>query len=260
MRKYSSVKSGRLSPPKRRKKDSSFFDRKKQPGFFRIEGQIRVAKTGDGVGDPIYLNTDLLYFPVSGEVRAADIPLCVSILAHELGHHQGVKDHALLDVLGSKLQSLLLMQSQRAEFWNGNAALITYQLNAVRTDADKKKLHVADQILLENDWNGGSELVSLTDEVLAAIHCPTGETKPNGVRFYNLHEERGVKFNPKTQTLIKPVQAWYILGCAPGEESDHGNIEIELSFKKLPDGSFRFLHELTRVSQVSCLKDTRVCK
>ena len=251
---------GALPAEKAKEGQIVFRSEKDKPGFFQIEGQLRVAKTGNSVGDPIYVNTDLLYYPVSGEMRAVDIPLSVSILVHELGHHQGVKDHAALDVLGSKLQALLLTQSQRAEFWNGNAALITYQLNAVRRDEDKKKLNAVDQLLLENDWNGGSELVSLTEKVLAGIRCPEGATKPLSIRFYNLHEERGVTFDKKNQILKKPVQAWYILSCSPGTESDHGNVEIELGFKKLPDGSFRFQPELTQVSQISCLKDVRVCK
>lgn len=251
---------GALSAEKAKEGQIIFRSEKEQPGFFEIEGQPRVAKTGNSVGDPIYVNTDLLYYPVSGEMRAVDIPLSVSILVHELGHHQGVKDHAALDILGSKLQALLLTQSQRAEFWNGNAALITYQLNAVRRDEDKKKLNAVDQLLLENDWNGGSELISLTEKVVAGIGCPGGSLKPLGIRFYNLHEERGVKFDKKNRLLTKPVQAWYILSCSPGAESDHGDVEIELGFKKLLDGSFRFLPELTRVSQISCLKDVRACK
>ena len=240
-----------------------FHSEKKQPGLFKIDGQLRIAKTGDHVGDTIYVNTDLLYYPVSGEMRALDIPLSVSLLIHELGHHQGVRDHAALDVLGSKLQTLLLTQSQRAEFWNGNAALITYQLNNVRRDADKKSIRTIDQLILENDWSDGSELESLTEDVLSAVRCPDGKSKPQGLRLYNLHEERGVKFDEATHTLKKPIRGWYILSCGPGKESDHGNLEIELGFHKIDDtmeGSFRFLPKLTRITQISCFKDPRVCK
>jgi hypothetical protein len=225
------------------------------PGFFQLDGAVRVAKTGDTVGSPIFLNLDLLYPSHAPHAyEAVDPPLATSILIHELGHHHGIRDHAALDRLGSKLQALLLTQSERSEFWNGNASLITYQFNIVRTDADKLQLHLKDRIVLQN----GTNLQEL-DGVLAAIQCPVAGTKALGVRLYNAHFDRGTSFNPATQILQKPISVWYLLSCKRGEETDHGDLRLTIYFHKNADGTFDYMPEKLETSQVSCKADPTVC-
>jgi hypothetical protein len=218
--------------------------------FFKIDGLIRIAKTGNRIGDPIYLNSDLLYTATGpGQFKALDIPMALSILIHELGHHQGVQDHARLDLLGTKMQILAMTDSQRADFWNGNASLRTFQFNHVHADADKNHLLTTDQIVLEN----GGELHSLTEEILKTMPC-------KALRLYNVHETRGVQFDAKTSILRKPFEAWYIQGCVPGQVSDHGNLKITLSFYKKADGLFDFRPAQTKIQKISCRDDSRVCK
>ena len=88
-----------------------FASEKKTPGFFVIDGQLKVAKTGNNVGDIIYINIDLLYpRNASGQVEPMSVSDALAILIHEFGHHYGVADHAALDLLGTKVS--LLFQHQ----------------------------------------------------------------------------------------------------------------------------------------------------
>lgn len=125
-----------------------FVSAKSRPGFFIIDGQQKIAKTGNHVGDPIFINEALLY-PQSqtGPIQIIDVPLSAVILIHELGHHHDVKDDSKLDQIGNRLGNFLYIHSLRAEFWNGNAALITYQYNNVRFDEDKKHLSQYDKLI-----------------------------------------------------------------------------------------------------------------
>lgn len=85
-----------------------FASEKTSPGFFILNGEVKIAKTGNQVGSPIYINTDLLY--VKNEMGFF-IPLslseCVAILVHELGHHYGNDSHAELDLTGVRVALML---------------------------------------------------------------------------------------------------------------------------------------------------------
>jgi hypothetical protein len=239
-----------------------FRSEKVAPGFFLIQGQVRVARTGDEVGNPIYVNSDLLYTELDNhQFKAVDVPMAISILTHEFGHHHGAKDHQALDLLGSKLQSFFLLQSQRAELWNGQIVLHTFQFNVVTRDEDKDDLRHVDQVVLSYR----DALTNLTPEILTKVHCldlktPT-DTPVLGLRIYNLHEERGVQWDAKTQLIRKPLEAWYILSCQPGAESEHGNLRFVLTFRKATKaGEPVFLPDQTAITQISCKDDSRVCK
>ena len=77
------------------------------PGFFQLDGAVRVAKTGSSVGDTIFINRDLIYTLRDGQWAAMTILECVPLLIHELGHHHGNHSHEFLDLLGVKVQALL---------------------------------------------------------------------------------------------------------------------------------------------------------
>ncbi len=85
-----------------------FASEKKTPGTFILDGNVRIAKTGNLVGSPIFLNVDLLYTKdQSGMTEAATIPEAVAILIHELGHHHGGYSHEELDLLGVNVSLFL---------------------------------------------------------------------------------------------------------------------------------------------------------
>ncbi|WP_413558946.1 hypothetical protein [Bdellovibrio sp. HCB209] len=85
-----------------------FGSEQKTPGFFMIDGLVRVAKTGSSPNTPIYINSDLLYSKGSdGQYTAVSIPEAVAILVHEFGHHYGGYTHEELDLLGVRISMLL---------------------------------------------------------------------------------------------------------------------------------------------------------
>jgi hypothetical protein len=239
-----------------RKVPLQFQSAQKQQNLFLIDGLIRVAKTGDDIGDPIYINQDLLYLrSKSGDSVAVDVPLATSILMHELGHHHGIKDHDALDRLGSKLQTLLLSHQEKSEFWNGNSALVVYQFNSVKRDEDKKNIASLDQLVLEND----SELYNLTDLLVSKIRCPGGKA-PVGVRIYNIYGMRGTRFNSKNSTITKPFQGWFIETCTQGAEYEHGDFRLDLTFDKIAPEKFKFMVTKTQVKVLNCKENSEVCK
>jgi hypothetical protein len=144
----------------------------------------------------------------------------------------------------------------RAEFWNGNASLITYQYNSVKSDSDKKHLTHFDQLLLET----AADLFDLSKDLQKQIHCPSSKQKPLGLRLYNVHETRGVHFDQKTKILYKPIKAWYILSCERDRETDHGDLELTLTFRKLKDQTFTYLPNGFRLKQKSCQHYPSACK
>jgi hypothetical protein len=226
------------------------------PGKFMIDGLVRIARTTDEVGSPIHINSDLLYSKSKdGLSTATDVPLALSILIHEYGHHQGVKDHARLDQLGTKLQTLVLTHEVRSEFWNGNAALSIFQFNSVHHDLEKKNMNDLDRVVLENR----TELYDLTDVITQAFHCP-GQKPLKAIRLYNSYSERGTKFDAKTQILNRVMKAWFIANCEDGQEYDHGDLTLGLHFKKLGEENFLYLPEKTDVKFTECKKNPEVCK
>lgn len=86
----------------------SFISEQAQPGTFRVDGEMKIAKTGDTIGSPVLVNIDLLYAKgASGRYEAMSLPDAVAMLVHEFGHHQGERSHQALDVLGLKVASVL---------------------------------------------------------------------------------------------------------------------------------------------------------
>lgn len=164
------LKGIKKSLPAERKNEKliQFRSEKLEPGFFVVEGQVRIAKTGYEVGNPIFFNVDLLY---SGNKEngflpsiqgALDIPQAASLLIHELGHHQGVSDHLALDVLGSKIHKL--------------SRVLVRELDGGR---DHKFLQLAS---FDYGLSRGSQLIAkdsekywiLGTEILNKIHCANG--------------------------------------------------------------------------------------
>jgi hypothetical protein len=78
-----------------------FASERERPGFFFIDGQVRIAKTGSAEGDPIFINQDIIN--ASSDLNTAT---ALAILVHEYGHHYNEMEHQWLDQLGAKIKSL----------------------------------------------------------------------------------------------------------------------------------------------------------
>jgi hypothetical protein len=72
---------------------------------FLLHGQVRIAFTGDHARSPIHINKDMIYLNQSKEslTEAISVATAMAILSHEFGHHQGIKDHTVLDLFGAKI-------------------------------------------------------------------------------------------------------------------------------------------------------------
>lgn len=79
-----------------------FSNEAKKPGFFTVDGYVRLAVTGNNVGDTIFYNLDLLY--QNGEVKI-NYGQAVQSLIHELGHHQGIANHDQLELVGAEVRA-----------------------------------------------------------------------------------------------------------------------------------------------------------
>lgn len=172
-----------------------FSSEKRNPGFFVLDGQVKVAKTGSTVGAPIYVNVDLIYSKNKfGEIVALSIPEATAILIHELGHHVSSLSHAELDLLGVRVSLFLQNRIQTTPLlpWN-------QQISA--TIVQGSQLESFPQVLL----NVGETVKDLSAEFEDSVYCPVfnvpipflpfpdlqfGKQKPRGVLFHNVHWEK----------------------------------------------------------------------
>ncbi len=99
---------GGLEQEKQQEGQIQFASEKARPGFFIIDGEVKVAKTGDGIGSLIFVNSDLLYTKNEmGYYIPLSISEAVAILVHELGHHYGAFSHTDLDLTGVRVALML---------------------------------------------------------------------------------------------------------------------------------------------------------
>lgn len=204
----------------------------KEPGFFLIEGLVRIAKTGYRVGDVIHVNTDLLYPPVTVNMvgvpaygRPFDLPNAVSLLVHELGHHLGIKDHASLDLLGSKVQTIMRTTTQEVDGGPEERHLIATAINF-------GGVSFADLIVRDE-----RHLHSLTAQLREGLKCPEGKGPLGGFWIWNLHWGR-YRFSGPNH-FIRPLRARAQLYCgtAPHGESSSTEFELELSAARNKEGN-----------------------
>lgn len=172
-----------------------FVSEQKFPGTFMLNGEMKVAKTGSKIGDPIYINTDLLYTQNSfGVYEAISIPQALSILIHEFAHHLTATSCEHLDLLGTKVAAFLQNQIQNSPTlpWSPNVA-ITVVSQPIRESIPQVLLRVDDTI------------VDLSKEFYDSIFCPSvnipvlllplpditlGNDKPIGAIYHNVHWEK----------------------------------------------------------------------
>ncbi len=94
---------GSLPKEYKTKNQVQFLTGSRYKKFFTIDGLVRVAVTGNKVGDPIYVYDNELY---SASGKPITLGFAIGKLVHEFGHHHGVKDtpNDWLDRLGEKVE------------------------------------------------------------------------------------------------------------------------------------------------------------
>ncbi len=132
------------------------------PGFFIIDGVVKLAKTGREIGSPIYVNIDLLY-TLSANQRREALPISdvVAMLIHELGHHQGNHSHQDLDYLGVKVASTAQNHMQTTPLLPFTNSVAVVVINEIQETGFPEVL------LYAHD-----EVVDITAQFKRAIKCP----------------------------------------------------------------------------------------
>jgi hypothetical protein len=164
-----------------------FLSGAENPGVFELDGQglPRTAVTGDKVGYPIYFNTDRLYPVVNGVSSALDILTAVSLLVHELGHHQGIKDHTFLDKLGGKIKAYAAKQAEAIDLKKFGQPLFRVEAYNPYQDtyfmASSFESGVTARLTIKNQH----QVFDFSKEVLATATCPE-PSKPESSRIESL--------------------------------------------------------------------------
>ncbi len=197
----------------------------KHPGFFVLEGLVRLARTGYRVGDVIYVNTDLLYPGVTVNMvgvpkygRPFDIPQAISMLVHELGHHLGIKEHTELDLLGSKVNSIMRTNTQELDGGPEERHLVATAINY-------GGVSLADFVVRDD-----SKVISLLPTIQKGFLCP--DEKPlRGYWVWNLHWKTA-RYLPGGKN-VRPLRfrAQLICGDEPNAISVPREGELELIAK-----------------------------
>lgn len=183
-------------PEEKKSNQILFSSEKKNPGFFMIDGNVRVAKTNDSIGGPIYINSDLLYTKSnSGFYEALTIPEAVAILIHELGHHYGKASHEELDLIGVRV-SLMLQQkllSTPLVPWTPDQISASIFNADTTTSFPQVLLTVGDEIMDVSKLYAKSVHCAVLTLPIPILDIPDLEliTKvPRSSHFHNVHWEK----------------------------------------------------------------------
>ena len=156
-----------------------FKSESESPGFFVLDGQVRIAKTGSNPNDVIYINCDMA---LANQTEILD---AVAILSHELGHHFGVKDHQRLDAFGARIkQYLIKFQISASEIFPSSggddqlAELWAFNLWNLMSGAPMFPVDGNTVIIV---WDG-SDYIDLTTEFLPKLCEPGTRLKAFSVK------------------------------------------------------------------------------
>ncbi len=139
-----------------------FASEKSRPGFFIIEGEVKVAKTGSQVGSPIFINVDMLYTKNElGYYIPASVSESVAILVHELGHHYGNNSHTALDLTGVRVALMLQHKTYNTPLLPWSEQISATVINpSVETSYPDILIYVEDQVF------------DITNQFRDAVFCP----------------------------------------------------------------------------------------
>ncbi|AGH94429.1 hypothetical protein [Pseudobdellovibrio exovorus] len=198
-----------------------FYSESNYPGFFVIDSEVKVAKTGSTPGSPIYINTDMIYtLDHIGYKVPIGIPEILAILIHELGHHYGSESHEFLDLLGVRVGMFISQQSYMTAplpWMRG------FGISAINTSNDVTTF--PDVMLFLGD-----EAINISEEVKKSALClyqlyfgaETETRRPTGIFMYNLHwsfaKQRGDLSSDLTMTALVTYNCEYGLSYKSGRQ------------------------------------------
>lgn len=173
-----------------------FSTEQKKPGYFMVDGYVRLAVTGDNVGDTIYYNLDLLY---RGNEVNMSYGQAVQSLIHELAHHHKIKNHNQLELLGARVRSAI-------EGSVNDVSYLPYLKNqgffAIGTENKSFEKNGSLFLIFQE------KIIDLTPNFQGLLSkCDSDATsaeplKSSAVQFFNLHWNLGSLTNPNQEKTL----------------------------------------------------------
>lgn len=230
-----------------------FDSEKTNPGFFMINSEVKVAKTGSQIGSPIFINTDLLY---TRNELGFYIPLSISesvaILVHELGHHYGAYSHTDLDLAGVRVALMLQHKTY-------NTPLLPWseQISAVIINQDVDSSYPDILIYVED------QAFDVTQQFRDAVFCPKfsipipflpdiplSSKRPISTLAHNVHWS---KLAPNGSTAMLSIRADLAHKCQDANNNSVRSqdflIKIDFSVTMGPSGKWTMDNNSIRIEQ-----------
>lgn len=208
-----------------------FYSEANYPGFFVIDSEVKVAKTGSTPKSPIYINTDMIYtLDHSGYKVPIGTPEILAILIHELGHHYGSESHEFLDLLGVRVGMFV---SQQSYVTAPLPWLQGVSISAINTSTDVSTFPDVTLLLGDKALNIGSD-IQKTAMCLYQIHfgAETETRRPTGIFIYNLHwsfaKQRGNQSSDLMMTALVTYNCNYGLRYKAGLQEHTLNIRLKV--------------------------------
>lgn len=212
-----------------------FTSNAEKPGFFIVDGFVRLAVTGDRVGNPIYYNLDLLYS--KDEVRM-NYGQAVQSLIHELGHHQDEIDHVKLELLGTAVRNSVEGRISTADYLPH-----LNQASFLALGVEKKSFeHSGSLALIFKD-----QIVDVTSQFKEVYEkCDRtglGENlKSRSIQFYNLHWLNGVPHIPMDKLLSGYVVLYCRVQTSKGFKDYRKFFEFHMFIKVSFSDHFKYIN------------------
>ncbi|MBN8555040.1 MAG: hypothetical protein J0L93_06305 [Deltaproteobacteria bacterium] len=228
--------------------------------FFRIDGDLKVAKTDFKIGSPVYFNVDMLYIKAAdGKIVAMDIAEAVGILIHELAHHQGERDHSQLDLLAAKVRQAVQARIQHLDMgkYQSSIQVDVIDWNVSNEAATDTQLIISDALKTQN----------LSSLIRDQISCPFKGSTLSGYWLWNIHWNLGESFPSFDQQRLwkQPLRGRlnYYCKISSGEtvEVAGNDMEISIYFSEAKDDlkNLEFSSKAPEVEVIDCLQNPGRC-
>ena len=182
-----------------------FASEKSKPGFFVIDGEIKVAKTGSQIGSPIYINVDLLYTKNEmGYYIPASISESIAILVHELGHHYGAYSHTELDLVAVRVALMLQHKTYNTPMLPWSEQISATVINpSIESSFPDILIYVEDQVFdISNQFQDIIFCPKLFIPIPYLPDIPISSNKPVGTLVHNVHWNKLTSRGTKAQLSI----------------------------------------------------------
>ncbi len=216
---------------------------------FYIDGQMKVALTGLKLGDPILINRKYIqYLNEKNKQNDFSTFQALSILVHELGHHQGETDHSFLDYLGAAVAN----KSRFEEMW--------YVLNprdqnlGAQLFAPVESLKVSASLNIVN-WNTNFDI---TTTVLNMELCKLYNlgSEQRSLHFWNIYWQNPMSSAPVLRGLLSFDCRW-----PNGEWMTRIGDEVYVKLEKVYFGNIpAFAPNKMSLNVVRCEDDGEGCQ